>query len=297
MKRLSFISKKLDEKIILTEILKQYELIESDTYKFNSDWYIYAYKNFKDIETYIILIFLIVKDFKFYINNGIILNYDNFYKDKNLEIENIKIIEISKYLRIPKETVRRKIFELENKGVIKKKKNKNIFIDRSSYLISKPIESLKNISKIVSKLSIALKEEKKINKSFSKEEIETLIKQKFTFTWSFFADYIFVFYAQIYRNFKDFEALCIFYLISYNQIISKNKLGLNTMSISEITGIPRPTVIRKLQILLKKQLIKIDDKKLYYIDHEKKDFNELRSFTKIEVTKLIFKILNYISIN
>lgn len=69
------------------------------------------------------------------------------------------------------------------------------------------------------------------------------------------------------------------------------------MSISEITGIPRPTVIRKLQILLKKQLIKIDDKKLYYIDHEKKDFNELRSFTKIEVTKLIFKILNYISIN
>lgn len=296
MKILSFISKKLDEKIILPEILKQYELIEGDIHKFNSDWYIYAYKNFKDIETYLILIFLIVKDFKFYINNGIILNYDNFYKDKNLEIENFKIIEISKYLRIPKETVRRKIFELENKGVIKKK-NKNIFIDRSSYLISKPVESLKNISKIISKLSIALKEEKKINKSFSKEEIQTLIKQKFTFTWSFFADFIFIFYAQIYRNFRDFEALCIFYLISYNDIFSKNKLGLNTMSISEITGIPRPTVIRKLQILLKKQLIKIDDKKQYYTNNEKEKINELQSHSKIEVSKLIFKILNYISIN
>jgi predicted transcriptional regulator len=115
-------------------------------------------------------------------------------------------------------------------------------------------------------------------------------------TWSFFADFIFIFYAQIYRNFRDFEALCIFYLISYNAIFSKNKLGLNTMSISEITGIPRPTVIRKLQILLKKQLIKIDDKKQYYTNNEKEKINELQSHSKIEVSKLIFKILNYISI-
>ena len=35
------------------------------------------------------------------------------------------------------------------------------------------------------------------------------------------------------------------------------------MSISDITGIPRATVIRKLNKLLKEKFLKIDDKKCY----------------------------------
>ena len=39
--------------------------------------------------------------------------------------------------------------------------------------------------------------------------------------------------------------------------------GINAMSISEITGIPRATVIRKLNKLIKENFLKIDTKKHY----------------------------------
>ena len=38
--------------------------------------------------------------------------------------------------------------------------------------------------------------------------------------------------------------------------------GVNAMSISEITGIPRPTVVRKLKYLIDKKFIHINEKKL-----------------------------------
>mgnify|MGYP006126926485 CR=1 FL=1 len=44
---------------------------------------------------------------------------------------------------------------------------------------------------------------------------------------------------------------------------SKKIDGLNAMSISDITGIPRATVIRKLKILLEKNFLIIDKKKHY----------------------------------
>jgi hypothetical protein len=40
-------------------------------------------------------------------------------------------------------------------------------------------------------------------------------------------------------------------------------LGLNAMSISEITGIPRATVVRKLSKMIKKNYLFIDNKKHY----------------------------------
>ena len=42
--------------------------------------------------------------------------------------------------------------------------------------------------------------------------------------------------------------------------------GVNAMSISEITGIPRPTVVRKLKYLIDKKFLHINEKKLiiYY---------------------------------
>ena len=48
-----------------------------------------------------------------------------------------------------------------------------------------------------------------------------------------------------------------------NSIISNKFAGMNAMSISDITNIPRATVIRKLQKLVKNKKLTIDDKKLY----------------------------------
>ena len=57
---------------------------------------------------------------------------------------------------------------------------------------------------------------------------------------------------------------------------SKKIDGLNAMSISDITGIPRATVIRKLKILLDKKFLIIDKKKHYKM---------AESFVKIIVHK------------
>ena len=42
--------------------------------------------------------------------------------------------------------------------------------------------------------------------------------------------------------------------------------GVNAMSLAEITGIPRTTVIRKLKILIKKDLLQINEKNLITIN-------------------------------
>jgi len=39
-----------------------------------------------------------------------------------------------------------------------------------------------------------------------------------------------------------------------------DQIGINAMSISEITGIPRPTVVRKLRYLIKNNFLHINEK-------------------------------------
>ena len=174
------ISAALDQKKITKIINKKFSTLAPSFYKFISTWFINSYSNFKDIETYIILIYLVNNDFEFYQKNGITIDYETFYKDKTLEIENIKIIQIAKDLQIPKESVRRKIATLEKKGVIKRK-NKKIFIDRNTYQTVQPIITIKNLSNLISIATVILKSEKKIESVSSSEEVIALIKKNLLF--------------------------------------------------------------------------------------------------------------------
>ena len=83
--------------------------------------------------------------------------------------------------------------------------------------------------------------------------------------------------------------------------------GLNAMTISELTSIPRPTVLRKLKNLLKKKLLTKDKNNHYLIfggpgtsnytnDQLKimKEVDEVRKVNGSEFTNLITKILNII---
>ena len=54
-----------------------------------------------------------------------------------------------------------------------------------------------------------------------------------------------------------------FYLEKYFFADNKDDAGVNAMSISDITGIPRATVIRKLNKLIRENFLKIDIKKHY----------------------------------
>ncbi len=79
------------------------------------------------------------------------VDYDTFYKDKTLEIPNINISDIARDLLIPKENVRRKISELEEKGIIKRA-GKKIFIERPGFIQAKANITLKDFSSLVSSL-------------------------------------------------------------------------------------------------------------------------------------------------
>ena len=318
MSKLPSISDALDEKMVTSVINKKFNNFVPAFYKFVSEWIINAYSNFKDIEMYMVLIYLVNNDFKFYRKNGIQVDYNTFYKDKTLEIEEIKIIEISRDLQIPKESVRRKIIYLEKIGVIKRTRKK-IFIDRSAYETVQPISALKNISYLISISSKILKQENEIPYYFSSNEISEGIKKHFSFCWYEFYKFIFSYYFRWRKELGDFETLCIGLLIMSNASSNKDlviqdidiekwrkrisfadKVGLNSMSISDITGIPRPTVVRKVNSLIKKGYAKIDQKKLISINIEKRVFSKTQKIqeqTIKEISELIYKILNKTTIS
>ena len=118
MNALPSISAQIDEKIIFKTLRKNYTYLAPSFISLISNWLVNSYKNYNDIDKYTIIIYLVSKDLFFYRKNGINIDYNAFYKERTLEIEKINISDISKDLEIPKESVRRKVAELEKIGVI-----------------------------------------------------------------------------------------------------------------------------------------------------------------------------------
>ena len=78
-----------------------------------------------------------------------------------------------------------------------------------------------------------------------------------------------------------------------------DKNGINAMTISDLTGISRPTVIRKLKKLLKTKLIIKDDKNLYKLidDYEKvRPLDQARIDSVKKLSILLAKFYNFTEI-
>ena len=75
-----------------------------------------------------------------------------------------------------------------------------------------------------------------------------------------------------------------------------DKKGVNAMTISDLTGIPRPTVIRKLKILLKQKDIFKDSSNLYYISKGKllTELNKQRLINIKKLSSIISRINNIV---
>ena len=75
--------------------------------------------------------------------------------------------------------------------------------------------------------------------------------------------------------------------------------GVNAMSLSDITGIPRPTVVRKLKTLINRNVVQINDKKLISANIKGESFNlilKLQKKNMAGLSKLIHRIFNQIKI-
>ena len=83
------------------------------------------------------------------------------------------------------------------------------------------------------------------------------------------------------------------------KIMGSDDRGINAMSLSDITGIPRPTVVRKLKYLLKNNYITINDKKLLFINIQGtnlKRSSELQDANIKTLINFIYKVFNQIKI-
>jgi DNA-binding Lrp family transcriptional regulator len=305
-----------NKKYIQKIIEENFEKLAPTYYRLLSEWMNSSYEIFNDIDKYRIILYLINKDFDHYIQIKKIESYDNFFMfDKSLELDRINIIEISKNLNIPKESARRKILDLEKLGVLQKI-GKKIYIDRSAYKLVRPRNTLKNLSILLSNISEVFKKVEFANKSLNVDEVSKHLKNNFTYCWYYFYIFIFTLTSRWKRQLGDLEIYAVGMVITCHSIVNKsyegvglnfsewkkdisniNESGVNTMSISEITHIPRPTVVRKLNYLLKNKYISVNKKKQFTInmkDQALVDTIKIQEQNISSLSDLVFKIFQKI---
>ena len=295
---------------ISNTINKNYGYVMTEFLELQRGWLFRAYSVFKDLDKYLILMSLIDKTFKSYSEYLIKYNYEEFYSVKEYELKKFNIVHVANELSISKETARRKILEMEKNGLIIKNK-KAVHMQRHGYNLQKPIESIIQISKFMSILSKLLKKNKVVNNEIITKDFETLIKRNFTQCWSYFLSFQIDYLTEFKKKFfGDYETLSIWAMIVYNQNLFFNKkikknnnsivsekyfkmlifleesLGLNAMTISDLTGIPRPTVLRKLNKLVKTKWISKDKNGLYKLMLSEKNYKDLNIVRLENVNKL-----------
>ena len=163
-----------------------------------------------------------------------------------------------------------------------------------------------------------LKKEKLVSEVYSHKEIILAIKENFSYCLYQFNKFWFIFIKRWREELKDLEVFAIGMVVVINtiknpkfkpkkpnldsyrkEIQGSDKRGVNAMSISEITGIPRPTVVRKIKYLVDKKFLHINDKKLITYNAKDSAFVTTKGMVNKNVLSLshfIYKVFNQIRI-
>jgi hypothetical protein len=126
-----------------------------------------------------------------------------------------------------------------------------------------------------------LVDEKVTNNIFDTNEISESIKTNFSFCWYQFYKLLFIYTNRMRNALFDLESLALGLVVLLNTIGNRSfkvkdlnmkywrklaqgadDVGVNAMSLSDITGIPRPTVVRKIKKLVEADFLHINEKKL-----------------------------------
>ena len=299
--------------------------ISDHWFKFSTTWNYNAYQTFMDMDKYLILIYLVQKSFRHYADILIIHSEEQFYTKEEFEIEKINLIEISEDLGIAKETVRRKVNELNSEQILIRK-GKKIILKPLTFVHQRPKHSIKMLSQFLNVCSKYLATQEWFGHSVKSQDIDDFIRENFTLVWRFFFRFKIPFLIRQRKFHGDLESFIVAGTIFANNIFrlkEKNKnipitkktysndlgeenflewakfiilskeniLGMNASSISEITGIPRATVIRKLRISEKTGMIYRDKQQLYTIGKsykaKLKDVGRVFSENQIDLCKFV----------
>ena len=250
---------------------------------------LYLWKNYlgKDLETNLILSNLTIKALRIYNQNNKKKSYKEFIKTKQISIGKVKKAELSRELLIPRETIRRKLEDLKKENFIDMVDG-NIDINRKSFEIKDLDTIINKYSKCLNIILDNLGDDKTIAK---KSITEDYLLNNFSKCWINLMSMM-IELSLIWRKFlKSMENWFIFGTCGLNQMYnlkdSKNfrdlhpdntenfflnltreetSRGLNPTTISDLTGIPRQTVIRNLKNLTKSKALEKDTRRnLFYV--------------------------------
>jgi|TARA_B110000259_G_scaffold148078_1_gene167032 hypothetical protein len=212
------------------------------------------------------------------------ISYENFWENHSkTKPRQRSLIKIAEDILLPKETIRRKILLLIKQKVLSKK-NKNIawlpneqYKQNYSSFINEEVND-------VSKLIIFICEKNKIK--ISREVLTEELKKKFSFFWFHYLGAQIEYLKLWNKQLNDLELVFITLQVASlftkkakekglshsniynNPALIKNFISasVGATSISEVTGIPRATCLRKLETLVKNKIISKDkNSKRYYL--------------------------------
>ena len=285
-------SKVLNDDQVYDHMMASYDKLGRDWIVHQWTWMNNVYQAFKDHYKYLIVISLIEKTLQFYDQMNIQFTFDQFYSKSNLQIDKFSITELCEKLLLPKETVRRKVLELEKLGVLKRTK-KQIIIDRSVFSQVKPEKQIKLTSKYIYRISEIFNKDGIYSTKLETKFIEQIIKKNFGLCWRWFYRMQIPMIIGYHEIFEDVTTFHVWGTVAMNQAfnyksninesnihsltpdyITFNKgivtdqenestTGVSAMSLSDMTNIPRATVIRKAKYLMKQGYLRLNDKKQY----------------------------------
>ena len=272
---------KFDKSLVL-ENLERNILSHWDTWgKFQQAWTSRAYRSFYDLDKYLVLIYLIRNSWQGLADKFQYQSMDEFYELDTVKIDKINLIQISNDLDIPKETIRRKVNELQNSHILKRE-GKSIIFNRKGIETQKPVDTIDILATFIEKKSKMLQGQDWFGEPLTKDFIKSFIKKYFTIIWLRFFKMQIPFLVRHRKVFEDLETWVVWgnialshqyhlakaaeknlviepiTLKSYYSNVADVKIlrGINASSIADISRIPRATVIRKLKWLVRQDCIK-----------------------------------------
>ena len=212
------------------------------------------------------------------------LSYEKFWENhREISLPQISINKIGEDVLLPKETTRRKILQLTKQKVLNKKDRKIRWLPSEQYKESHNLAFSNEIDEVCKLINFICD---KTNLSISREEVAKEIKEKFSFYWFHYLGVQLEYLRLWNKQLKDLELGLIFLQVAHlfsvkakknflspkdfydDPSLLKEYIGasVSASSISEVTGIPRATCVRKLKTLVSLKKISQDEiSKRYYI--------------------------------
>jgi len=282
--------KKVEKKNIQKNLTENFIKLMPTFYEMESSFLSGVYKRYGDLEGGNIVIFFArdchleilrkrEKDLEFD------LSLEEFWNNhKNLEQTKKKIIVVSRETGLPKETTRRKIITLIKKKHIKKSEKNKLFWEPASELKETYIKIINE--EIYSLSKFIFEQSKFLYLNLPITKIEKEIRSNYSFYWYHYLNVQLEYIKFWHGKLKDLEMLLIGLQVviqtlnelkknstENTNLMAQNKntknityknANISATSISDITGIPRATCIRKLEKFVKMKVLEKDEKTKRY---------------------------------